>query len=106
MEFGLWELLILYSELFEDFEPKLDIYEILTFGLTFVNIWGLDTLIGILRVLWTRRDDFRPRCGDDWICRGTELDLSFLGIMFISCDFHEFWVNGTSDSYFYGFDRS
>ncbi|KAG5609724.1 hypothetical protein H5410_021005 [Solanum commersonii] len=34
--------------------------------------------------------------------RGLELDLAFLSVMFISCDFHEFQINKSSNSYFDG----
>ncbi|KAG5630676.1 hypothetical protein H5410_002393, partial [Solanum commersonii] len=45
--------------LFEDW--GLAICEILTFGLTLVNIWGSDIWIRILRVPLDSRDDLRPK---------------------------------------------
>ncbi|KAG5601178.1 hypothetical protein H5410_032548 [Solanum commersonii] len=51
--------------------------------------------IEISRVQFDSEDDFRLR-------GGPELDLAFLGVIFVSCDFREFWVRETLDSCFDG----
>ncbi|KAG5614583.1 hypothetical protein H5410_014407, partial [Solanum commersonii] len=71
--------------------PKLEIVEILVFGLTLVNIWGTDARIKISRILLDSEDDFRP---------SPELILAFLGVVLISCGSNGCWVNETSDLYF------
>lgn len=95
----MWELLHLDSEIFlKIWDPKLWNCGILAFGLTLTNIQGSDARIE--RVVLGLGDKFRSRWVLGWFLRGFNLVLAFLGIELVSCDFHWYRVNETSNSCF------
>lgn len=102
VESGLWELSVSDWVFLRIWDLMLVIVENLSFELTSANIQGSDARIKNLRILFDSMDDFSCRWGLGWFLRDREIYLVFLGIMFVSYEFHACQIKETSKSSFDG----